>query len=245
MAEGTSTAPAAAIEARGITKRFGDRLVLKGVDMSVPGSQLAVLFGPNGAGKTTLLRILATIMNPTGGTVAIGGLNPRDKPDEVRRKIGVVSHQTFLYNDLTAGENLDFYARMYDVPQKKERIREALDMVGMAARLNDRVGTLSRGMQQRVAIARAVLHCPEILLFDEPETGLDERIIAGLWEGLRCEKGVKRTIVMTTHDLERGLELGDRFLVLSGGRLVYDQMRAQVNTAELRGTYEQWAGAAA
>jgi heme exporter protein A len=117
-------------------------------------------------------------------------------------------------------------------------------MVGMAARLNDRVGTLSRGMQQRVAIARAVLHCPEILLFDEPETGLDQRIISVLWDNVRCEKGIKRTIILTTHDLERGLELGDRFLILSQGTLVYDSVRALVNTAQLRATYEQWAGAA-
>jgi len=232
------------IETRGVTKRFGNRLVLKGIDLTVRRGELAVLFGPNGAGKTTLLRILATIMNPTAGTIAIDGLNVKDDAGAIRRKIGVVSHLTFLYNDLTIRENLDFYARMYDVPQRKERIQETVEMVGMAARLNDRVGTLSRGMQQRVAIARAVLHQPEILLFDEPETGLDQRIISVLWDNLRYEKGVKRTIVLTTHDLDRGLELGERFLVLSRGTVVYDNVRAQVDTSLLRQTYEQWAGVA-
>jgi len=232
------------IETRGVTKRFGNRLVLKGIDLTVRRGELAVLFGPNGAGKTTLLRILATIMNPTAGTIAIDGLNVKDDAGAIRRKIGVVSHLTFLYNDLTIRENLDFYARMYDVPQRKERIQETVEMVGMAARLNDRVGTLSRGMQQRVAIARAVLHQPEILLFDEPETGLDQRIISVLWDNLRYEKGVKRTIVLTTHDLDRGLELGERFLVLSRGTVVYDNVRAQVDASLLRQSYEQWAGVA-
>lgn len=232
------------IETRGVTKRFGNRLVLKGIDLTVRRGELAVLFGPNGAGKTTLLRILATIMNPTAGTITIDGFSAKDDAGVIRRKIGVVSHLTFLYNDLTIRENLDFYARMYDVPQRKERIQETVEMVGMAARLNDRVGTLSRGMQQRVAIARAVLHQPEILLFDEPETGLDQRIISVLWDNLRYEKGVKRTIVLTTHDLDRGLELGERFLVLSRGTVVYDNVRAQVDTSLLRQTYEQWAGVA-
>lgn len=243
MAKNASPTAQTVIETSQVTKRFGNRLVLKGVDLAVRRGELVVLFGPNGAGKTTLLRILATIMNPTAGTIAIDGLNVKDRADAIRRKIGVVSHQTFLYNDLTIAENLDFYARMYDVPQKKERIRETLEIVGMVARLNDRVGTLSRGMQQRVAIARAVLHCPEILLFDEPETGLDQRIISVLWDNLRFEKGIKRTIILTTHDLERGLELGDRFLVLSGGTLVHDSTRAQMNAEHLRQTYEQWAGA--
>jgi heme exporter protein A len=232
------------IETRGVTKRFGNRLVLKGIDLTVRRGELAVLFGPNGAGKTTLLRILATIMNPTAGTITIDGFSAKDDAGVIRRKIGVVSHLTFLYNDLTIRENLDFYARMYDVPQRKERIQETVEMVGMGARLNDRVGTLSRGMQQRVAIARAVLHQPEILLFDEPETGLDQRIISVLWDNLRYEKGVKRTIVLTTHDLDRGLELGERFLVLSRGTVVYDNVRAQVDTSLLRQTYEQWAGVA-
>jgi len=232
------------IETRGVTKRFGNRLVLKGIDLTVRRGELAVLFGPNGAGKTTLLRILATIMNPTAGTITIDGFSAKDDAGVIRRKIGVVSHLTFLYNDLTIRENLDFYARMYDVPQRKERIQETVEMVGMGARLNDRVGTLSRGMQQRVAIARAVLHQPEILLFDEPETGLDQRIISVLWDNLRYEKGVKRTIVLTTHDLDRGLELGERFLVLSRGTVVYDNVRAQVDASLLRQSYEQWAGVA-
>jgi len=244
MPNGNPETAQTVIETRGVTKRFGNRLVLKGVDLTVRRGELAVLFGPNGAGKTTLLRILATIMNPTAGTITIDGLNAKDDAGAIRRKIGVVSHQTFLYNDLTIQENLDFYARLYDVPQRKERIQETVEMVGMAARLNDRVGTLSRGMQQRVAIARAVLHQPAILLFDEPETGLDQRIISVLWDNLRYEKGVKRTIVLTTHDLDRGLELGERFLVLSRGTVVYDNVRAQVDTSLLRQTYEQWAGVA-
>ncbi|MDP2918631.1 MAG: ABC transporter ATP-binding protein [Dehalococcoidia bacterium] len=242
MGNGSAIATETALETRLVSKRFGNRLVLRDVSVSIRKGELAVLFGPNGAGKTTLLRILATIMNPTSGNVLVTGMNIKEDAEDARRKIGVVSHQTFLYNDLTIRENLEFYARMFDVPHRRERIGEVVEMVGMTPRLNDRIGTLSRGMQQRVAIARAILHKPEILLLDEPETGLDLKIISVLWKTLLGEGGEKRTVVFTTHDLERGIELGDRFLVLSRGAIIYDSSKEQMDVTHLRETYDRCSG---
>jgi len=162
------------IEVRKLTKSFDEHTALRGLDLKIEPGKSIVIFGPNGAGKTTLIKILSTIMNPSSGTVLIDGLDVKNNAEKVRRKIGVVSHNTFLYGNLTAFENLDFYRKLYDVPA--ERIIEVADMVDMKSRLNDRVSTLSRGMQQRFAIARALLHKPTVMLLDEPETGLDQVI---------------------------------------------------------------------
>ncbi len=231
-----------ALLAQGITKSFGNRLALKGIDLSVLKGELVVIFGPNGAGKTTLLRILATIMNPTSGTVVVDGMSSKTQTDKVRRQIGVIGHQTSLYGDLTIKENLDFYCRLYNIKGKKERIAEVVDMVGMTARLYDRVCTLSRGMQQRVAIARAILHRPMIMLMDEPETGLDQNIMSVLWKTLRLEGEVKRTMIMTTHSFERGLDVGDRFIIISRGQIVYECKKELINPTQFKETYEQVTG---
>lgn len=231
-----------AIEAHELTKSFGSHLALRGVDLEVRRGETVVIFGANGAGKTTLIKVLATIMNLSSGRVLIDGLNLKDNAEEIRRRIGVVSHQTFLYGNLTAYENLDFYGRMYDIPRRAERIKEVVDMVGMASRLYDRVSTLSRGMQQRISIARALLHRPSIMLLDEPETGLDQQATARLWEVLRAEEDGKRTVILTTHNLERGLELCDRLLILAQGRIAYQGARQDLDLADLKRTYQQCTG---
>ncbi len=148
------------IQIEGLTKSFGNHQALRGMDLNVQHGESIAIFGPNGAGKTTLIRILATVINPSSGKVTVDGLNLKDNAEEVRRKIGVVTHQTFLYRNLTAYENLEFYSRLFDVPRHKERIREVVDMMGMTPRLHDRIGTFSRGMQQRLSIARSLLHRP-------------------------------------------------------------------------------------
>src|ERR1039458_6706697 len=168
-----------AIEVKKLTKAFDERLVLKGIDLAVEAGESVVIFGPNGAGKSTLMKILATIMYPTSGTVLVGGCDIRKDAEKVRQQIGVVGHNTYLYSNLTAYENLDFYRRLYDVPAA--RIEEVSKVVGMATRLNDRISNLSRGMQQRFAIARALLAKPPIMLLDEPDTGLDVQAISILW----------------------------------------------------------------
>lgn len=226
-----------AISVRGLTKTFGSSLALRGVDLDIEHGESVVIFGPNGAGKTTLIKILATIMNPSTGKVVVDGLDLKGNAEEIRRRIGIVSHQTFLYSNLTAYENLNFYCRMYDVTHPGERIQEVAAMVGMTARLHDRVGTLSRGMQQRVSIARSLLHDPSIILMDEPETGLDQQAVAMLWEALRPREGRERTIVLTTHSLERGLALGERLLILARGRIVYQRSTQDLDLADLKQAY--------
>ncbi|MFC2059768.1 ABC transporter ATP-binding protein [Chloroflexota bacterium] len=238
MAQSSPTRPNLAIEVQGLTKSFGSHLVLRGIDLEVKWGESVVIFGPNGAGKTTLTKILSTIMNPSTGNILIDGLSLKNHAEEIRRKIGIVSHQTYLYNNLTAYENLKFYSRMYDVPSTDERIHEVTAMVGMTSRLYDRVGTLSRGMQQRLTIARSLLHKPSVMLLDEPETGLDQQASSILWQALRTEDEGKRTTILTTHNLERGLELGERLLILNKGKIVYQNMRQALDLAGLKEAYQ-------
>ena len=228
-----------AIKVQGLTKSFGTRQALRGIDLEIESGKSVVIFGPNGAGKTTLIRILATIMNPSSGTILIDGLDLKSNAGEIRRKIGIVTHQTLLYNNLTAYENLEFYGRMFDVPEPKKRIGELVSLVGMTARLHDRVGTLSRGMQQRIAIARALLHKPTLLFMDEPETGLDQEAIPLIWDPVPDATGRKRTIILTTHNMERGFELGERLLILDKGKLVFDCARGALDIAGLKETYQK------
>jgi len=227
-----------AIEVKGLTKSFGIHLALRGIDIEVKQGESVVIFGPNGAGKTTLIKVLATIMNPSSGKILINGLNLKNDAEQIRRSIGVITHQTFLYSNLTAYENLQFYSRMYDVPNIKERIHEVVAMVGMTSRLHDRIGTLSRGMQQRLSIARSVLHKPTLMLLDEPETGLDQQSISILREILQTEETGKRTIILTTHSLERGLELSNRLLILSQGRIVYENSTETLDLTDLKEIYQ-------
>ena len=237
MTEVNTASEAWAIEVQGLTKAFGTHLALKGIDIEVKQGESVVIFGPNGAGKTTLIKILATIMNPSSGKILINGLSLKNDAEKVRRRIGVITHQTFLYGNLTAYENLQFYSRMYDVPDIKERIQEVVARVDMTSRLHDRIGTLSRGMQQRLSIARSLLHKPAMMLLDEPETGLDQRAISILREALQTEETGKRTIILTTHSLKRGLELGSRLLILSQGRIVYQNSTKTLDLASLKEAY--------
>ena len=241
--EATNAAPQAeAIKVQGLTKSFGDHQALRGVDLEVKEGESVVIFGPNGAGKTTLIKVLATIMKPSSGKVLVNGLDLKDNTEDVRRRIGVVTHQTFLYSNLTGYENLEFYGRMFDVPRRKERIHEVVAMVGMTSRLHDRVGTLSRGMQQRLSIARSVLHKPAIMLLDEPESGLDQQAMSMLWQALPAEDNKKPSIILTTHNLERGLELGDRLLILNRGKIVYERSRHVLDLTVLKEAYQQCTG---
>ena len=218
-----AAAPRLTIEARKLVKSFGRHNVLRGIDLQVAEDDFLVIFGPNGAGKTTLIRVLSTLYKPTTGQVVIGGWDLRDHANEVRKQIGVVSHQTFLYSDLTAYENLKFYGRMYGVSDLEQRIESLLDRVGLTARMHDRVGIFSRGMQQRLSIARALLHDPPIVLLDEPETGLDQHATQMMVEVIsQSLSGQRKTVVMITHSLQRGLEMANRAVILVNGRICYE-----------------------
>ncbi|GAB4580243.1 MAG: ABC transporter ATP-binding protein [Anaerolineales bacterium] len=200
-----------------LIKRFGAKTILRGVDFYVEKGEFVALLGPNGAGKTTFLRVLASLSAPTLGKVQISGYHLPHQAAAVRRRLGVVLHQPLLYGDLTADENLRFYGRMYGLQNLDPRIIETLELVGLANRRRDLVRTFSRGMQQRLSIARAVLHDPDVILFDEPYTGLDQDASAMLDDVLRRVAAQGRTIVMTSHDLARTADLASRFDVLSRG----------------------------
>ncbi len=218
-------AAAADIEVEGLRRSFGRREVLKGVSFRLERGGFLALFGPNGAGKTTLLRVLATLLSPTAGTVRVAGHDPQEDPAPVRRAVGFISHAPLLYPDLTAEENLRFYARMYGVPDAGERIRELLERFELGHRRHDLVRSFSTGMRQRLAIARAVLHRPRVVLLDEPHAGLDPRAV-DILDGLLADIREDHTFVMVTHDLAKGLELATRVMILESGRVVYEREAA-------------------
>jgi heme exporter protein A len=241
MSEEAPASPCA-IEVQGLAKSFGERQALRGIDLRVSRGEHLVIFGPNGAGKTTLVKILSTLAKPSAGSAWLDGINIRDKPAQVRRLISLVGHQTFLYDDLTVYENLRFYGRMFDVPELEAKISEVLSWVKLEPRRHDRVGTLSHGLQQRASIARAVLHNPSILLLDEPEVGLDPQASNVVRDLLASINSGSRTVVMTTHNLERGLELGDRVIILDRGRVVYQAARHEVDAANFKRVYDRYTG---
>ena len=225
------------VQVRDLTKAFGVHVALAGVSLTVESGEFVALVGPNGAGKTTLLRILATLARPSSGSVRVGGLDLSRAGDSVRRWIGFLSHQTLLYEDLTAEQNLHFYARMYDLDRSSTRVHDLLEQVGLSERRDDLVRTFSRGMQQRLAVARVVLHRPRLLLLDEPYTGLDPRAaqsLADLITELMEEGG---TILLTTHDLGRALAVGRRVVALARGQLVYDERRDRIDAIEFPSVY--------
>ncbi len=222
--------PTWAIEAEELTKSFGHRLALRGINLKVARGEFFIIFGPNGAGKTTLIKILATLSKPSSGSVRIAGLDLKKSPAEIRHQIGVVCHQTYLYDNLTAYENLRFYGRMYDVTNVEKRIQQVANYMGLVFVLKERMGTLSRGMQQRLSIARAIIHNPEILLLDEPETGLDQNALLLFEDLLTSFRRSNKTLVMTTHNPERGLKMADRVIILAQGKVVYEETKPDVAT---------------
>ena len=227
------------IETKKLVKRFGLKIVLRGVDFSVQPGEFVALLGPNGAGKTTFLRILASLSRPSLGEVTVANHKLPDEAAKVRAKLGVVSHLPLLYPDLTAEENLLFYARMYGIEEQENRITEVLDMVGLEHRRKDLVSTFSRGMQQRLAIGRAVVHDPEVMLFDEPYTGLDQDASEMLDDVLRSVAAKGRTVVMTSHDLARAEDLATRFDILSRGVIVASARHEDIKNTNLLAFYKQ------
>jgi heme exporter protein A len=212
---------AAIIELENLSKVYGFLPVLKSLSLSIPRGQFVALLGPNGSGKSTLLKLLAGLGTATAGTIRIGGWEIPQEAERVRAQIGMVSHKVMLYENLTARENLAFFAKLYNLRDAK-RIENLLAQVGLSKRANSLVRTFSRGMQQRLSIARALLHDPQVLLFDEPYTGLDQDASAILDALLQVAHAEGRTIVMTSHELDRAARLAERILILSKGKLGFD-----------------------
>lgn len=226
---------------KGLTKQYGLNPVLRGINLHVKPNEFVTLVGPNGAGKSTMMRIVATLLRPDAGDVEIGGWPLSTHAHKVRRHIGLVSHQSLLYQDMTAAENLTFFARLYGLEKSEDRVQQALKMVGLRARQRDPISSFSRGMTQRLTIARATLHEPDVLLLDEPYTGLDQEAVALLDQLLLREKERERTILMITHDLTHSLTVSDRILFLHNGRIVHE-VSAIIDATELIALYRTHTG---
>lgn len=230
------------LEADHLEKWFGGYPAVRGISFTLDPGEFVVLFGPNGAGKTTLLRMLAGSLRPTHGAIRFAGADGGS--DDWRARIGVLSHQTYLYGQLTARENLRFYGRLYGLEDAAARIVELLEDVELIDRADDLVRTYSRGMQQRLALARTLLHDPELVLLDEPYTGLDPhaaRMLRGVLGRLRDGR---RTVFMVTHNLAEGLEMADRVIVQAGGVWVSDEPRKEIDPQTFAEVYSERVGGA-
>lgn len=231
------------VHAEGLGKAFGRAMVLRDLSLRVSTGEVVALFGPNGAGKSTLLRLFAALMTPSSGTLALFGA--RDVSRAVRRRIGLVAHQSFLYPDLTARENLLFYAGMYGLTDAEARADAWLDRVALADVGDRPVRLFSRGMEQRLALARALLHDPDLILLDEPWNGLDAAAaewLGGLLVDLRAHG---RTVVVATHDFQRGLEVATRAVIVHRGRLAWQTPVSGEALSAVDAMYRQITGAVA
>jgi heme exporter protein A len=230
------------LAARGLRRSFGRLRVLHDIDLTLsPGEALAVA-GPNGAGKSTLLRILAGLMRPTAGEVRVLGRPLTGNAAETRRAIGLLSHQSLLYDDLTVVENLTFVARLYGLARPGDAARAALEAAGLAGRADDSPRRLSRGLLQRAAIARALLHAPRVLLLDEPFTALDAASADRLRGTLEARRAEGLGLVIVTHHLAEVWEVATRVAVLVEGRWVCDEPTTGPLEAFLP-RYREWIGA--
>jgi heme exporter protein A len=218
---------AAFVQAHDLHFRFGQRPILQGLSLNLQQGEALALFGPNGAGKTTLLRLLATLLQPSKGEVFLDGISlaRRSERAKARRRIGFLSHHSMLYERLTARENLRFYARMYGVEDPERRCAALFEQVELVGREDDPVEEYSRGMQQRLALARALVHDPELILLDEPFSGLDPRATLRLGSLLADLARRGKAVLFTSHDLEAGLSMAHRVAILWGGTLGYEARR--------------------
>jgi len=210
------------IAARALTKTFGSFDALKGIDLHLKKGEFLTLFGPNGAGKTTLIKLLSTLAKPTSGTLTVAGYDASKEAGKVRASVGVISHDPYLYENLSAFENIKFFGEMYSVPDTTTRAKELIELIGLGARTHDLVRTFSRGMKQRLSVARSIVHDPSVLLLDEPYTGLDQKGTRIFGDTLKWLKSHERTILMTTHNIDEGLQLSDRVGIIMSGKIVYE-----------------------
>lgn len=229
-----SAAPA--LDSQEIEKQFGYMFAVRSFTLQIRRGEFVTLFGRNGAGKTTFLKIAATLVRPSRGRLVIEGYDVQKQPEEARRRIGFLSHNTFVYRDLSALDNLKFFCRLYSVDDSEDRILKLLDRVGLRRRANEPVRSFSRGLQQRVGIARVMLHDPSLILLDEPYTGLDAQAAETLNTILDEAVAAGKTVVLTTHDLEQGLRAATRAIIMDKGRLVQS---SDARDPAIREAYDQ------
>jgi len=229
------------VAVRSVSKAFAGRRVLNKVDLDVGRSQSVCLCGVNGAGKTTLLRIIAGLLHPDSGSVSLNGHSIRRDPDKAKPQLGVISHKSMIYPELTVWENLSFFATLYGLKDAAARLKELIHDVGLDAYIYDKSCILSRGLLQRLAIARALVHRPKVLLADEPFTGLDSEASDYLISVFADFAAAGGTIIMTTHDTGIGLRCCDRVVVLDKQRLIFDAMAPDIETDAFAADYLSYA----
>jgi heme exporter protein A len=229
------------VEVSELTRAFGPRRAVAGVSFSLAAGECLAVFGPNGAGKTTLLRVLAGLLKPTSGSARVSGV-ALPGGALARSRIGLVSHHTMLYDALSARENVSFAARLYGIREPSARVDDALRRMAMLDRANAPIRSLSRGMQQRVSIARAMVHSPQLVLADEPYSGLDDsgaRVLTALLQELRA---AGTAVIIVTHNLVEGLSLATRAVVMQSGRFVREDAARQIDPSSYATTYREALG---
>lgn len=210
------------IEIKKLTKKADNKLILRGVDLSIKQGETVAILGPNGAGKSTLLKVLATLIKPSSGLVKINGLDLKKDHIEVKKLFGYLPHSSLLYDHYTPLENLLFFGELYGVKDVENRARQLVKEVGLSFFINEPVKNFSRGMIQRIAIARAIIHEPKIMLLDEPHTGLDQGAITILNNVVLSMKEKGCTTLMVTHDFKQAAEICDRIIIVKNGKIADD-----------------------
>ena len=238
MSSRISTSAAPIVEVADLTREFGPRQAVAGVTFSLAPGECLALFGPNGAGKTTLLRVLAGLLKPTSGSARISGI-PLPGGSLSRSRLGLISHHTMLYEALSARENVSFAARLYGVRDTGARVEDALRRMSMLDRADASIRSLSRGMQQRVSIARAMVHSPQLVLADEPYSGLDESGARALSAVLQELRSAGTAIIVVTHNLVEGLSLATHAAVMQGGKFVRYDSADRIDAKSYAVTYRE------
>ena len=227
------------IEIKKLTKQADNKRILRGVDLSIKKGETVAILGPNGAGKSTLLKVLATLIKPTSGRVVINEMDLKKNHIQIKKIMGYLPHSSLLYDHYSPLENLVFFGNIYDVKNVEQRAVELVKEVVLSFFLNEPVKNFSRGMIQRIAIARAIVHEPEILLLDEPHTGLDQGAISILNNVILSMKQKGTTTLMVTHDFKQAAEICDRIIIVKNGKIVDDFTIENQNLGFVSEKYEQ------
>ena len=227
------------IEIIKLTKQADNKLILRGVDLLINKGETVAILGPNGAGKSTLLKVLATLIKPTSGLIKVNGLDLKKNHIKIKKIMGYLPHSSLLYDHYTPLENIVFFGKIYGVKNVEQRATELVKEVGLSFFLNEPVKNFSRGMIQRIAIARAIVHEPEILLLDEPHTGLDQGAIGILNNVILSMKAKGTTTLMVTHDFKQAAEICDRIIIVKNGKIVDDFRIENQNLGYVSEKYEQ------
>ncbi|MDR4948544.1 heme ABC exporter ATP-binding protein CcmA [Neobacillus cucumis] len=226
------------IEIKKLTKQADNKLILRGVDLSIKKGETVAILGPNGAGKSTLLKVLATLIKPTSGQVIVNDLELRKNQMAIKKLLGYLPHSSLLYDHYSPLENLVFFGNIYGVKDVEQKARKLVKDVGLSFFLNEPVKNFSRGMIQRIAIARAIIHDPEILLLDEPHTGLDQGAISILNNVILSMKEKGTTTLMVTHDFKQAAEICDRIIIVKNGKIADDFSLEKGNLGFVSEKYE-------